>query len=189
MLCEFCCLHNRCELTKKEIKFGRKDKKICEMIPKNYTKKDYVDQLQMNDKLACAAAGFMIWYVKNNKVNLLAIKENRHGSIKLNFVGGRRNYFQEMPWQIAKRECGEELGTNNQLSKYIDKLHEFKKGAWFHKSRYVLFSLKINEEIAHDVLLKHKENDIIPVIIEEDKLIEIDWHPYAWRMIQCFQTK
>jgi hypothetical protein len=65
-------------------------------------------RLQTRDAAGFAAAGVLPWRVVDGRAEVLLALEHRHGVIRLNLVGGKRDTRAETPWATASRELSEE---------------------------------------------------------------------------------
>jgi ADP-ribose pyrophosphatase YjhB (NUDIX family) len=112
------------------------------------------------------ASAFLLPYIKpadSTDILVLLALESRHGHMKLNFIGGKRDAVAETPQQTAVREFIEETGseTNGLLrAETIKQLksHDFSNTSvlWNNQAKLLLFSYEL-PLIEADIVQKSKQ--------------------------------
>jgi hypothetical protein len=130
--------------------------KICPVFSdhkKKCSKTNYIGKLKNEDLNGFCAAGICLYYrTADGYFNILMIEETRNEIKKYNFLGGRRDFFSETPYQTAIRELREETTTidgkqlldnifNEQL---IQMKHKISATIWSSGSKYCLFCIPVN---------------------------------------------
>lgn len=134
------------------------------------SKKNYFSyDLKFNDRLGFCSSSILLYYKKNNNINIFMIKEERRNELKFNFPGGKREwhfnkrineYYMEGYKQTALREFIEELKNIydlNSLNLIIEYIKEF-----IHKNNRVLWIA--NNKMVYNIIeipeiLKLSSND------------------------------
>ena len=116
------------------------------------TKTSYVEsKLRENDLHGFSSAGFLVYIKYDNKYYALLAKENRHNLCKYNFIGGKRDYLTETPFNTALREFMQELTLDNQCMLhpqtvcYYNQMFNVPRGQvlWNAPAKYALFGLEL----------------------------------------------
>jgi len=119
--------------------------------------------LKYNDKLGFCSSSILLYYMKNNKMNIFMIKEKRNNDLKFNFPGGKRewgfnrktnNYYMESYIQTALREFTEELNEIYSLNalylitKYIKEFIHSNNVLWIANNKMVINIIQIPKNLA-----------------------------------------
>lgn len=120
--------------------------------------------LKYNDRLGFCSSSILLYYMKNNKMNIFMIKEERNNKLKFNFPGGKREwginrknniYYMESYKQTALREFIEELreiyslNTLYLINKYIKEfIHKNSRVLWIADNKMVYNIIEIPENLA-----------------------------------------
>jgi 8-oxo-dGTP pyrophosphatase MutT (NUDIX family) len=148
----------------------------------NYVKDD--GELETLDAAHFCAAGALLWHAREgSEPRVLLAVEDRPSPSKLlttryNFLGGKRDAWNETARAVAARECWEETGELLSAAARAQMEHAAQPVAWHGRSKYALF---VHELYAEDADLAERVAAINggPNPVHDPHLRGCAWEPLA----------
>lgn len=146
------------------------------------TKGNYSGVPRRQDLYGFCAAGVCLIH----QGRVLMLREKRHNRVAYNFPGGKRDFVDETPWQVAVRELREEMtdSTGRCLVRQcvLDRVLSSQTAIWIGCSKFFLFCVHVDDlsEVETGVGEGGKPVEWVPLYDVQSRRLEV--HPFAHRM-------